>query len=108
MKKIFIKTKHLTLILFIGLTFWGCTNDRITIDKEWNKNGDIEIKITGIRPGEKIHEIMITNSDSAFTIDLNNYYAILPSKHKPISIYKKSRKVNLCSVCSKNNRFIFT
>lgn len=48
-----------------------------------------EKKIIGIRPGEKIHEIMITNSDSAFTVDLNNYYAILPSKHKPISIYEK-------------------
>ena len=35
-------TKHPTLLLFIGLTFWGCTSDGITIDKEWNKNGDIE------------------------------------------------------------------
>ena len=34
--------KHLTLLLFIGLAFWGCTNDGITNDKEWNKNGDIE------------------------------------------------------------------
>lgn len=35
--------------------------------------------IIGIRPGEKIHEEMITTSDSFSTIDLNNYYAILPS-----------------------------
>ena len=35
-------TKHLTLLLFIGLTFWGCTSDGITVDKEWSKNGDIE------------------------------------------------------------------
>ena len=33
--------KHLTL-LFIGFTFWSCTNDGITVDKEWSKNGDIE------------------------------------------------------------------
>lgn len=35
--------------------------------------------ITGIRPGEKIHEEMITASDSFTTIDLGEYYAILPS-----------------------------
>ena len=35
--------------------------------------------IVGIRPGEKIHEEMITSSDSFSTIDLGRYYAILPS-----------------------------
>lgn len=35
--------------------------------------------IIGIRPGEKIHEEMITESDSFTTIDLGDYYAILPS-----------------------------
>jgi len=35
--------------------------------------------IIGIRPGEKIHEEMITTSDSFSTIDLGPYYAILPS-----------------------------
>ena len=38
-----------------------------------------EKPITGIRPGEKIHEEMITSSDSFSTIDLGPYYAILPS-----------------------------
>ena len=33
----------------------------------------------GIRPGEKLHEEMITVSDSMNTIDIGNYYAILPS-----------------------------
>jgi FlaA1/EpsC-like NDP-sugar epimerase len=33
----------------------------------------------GIRPGEKLHEEMITDSDSLNTIDLGKYYAILPS-----------------------------
>ena len=32
--------------------------------------------ITGIRPGEKLHEEMITCSDSFNTYDLGNYYAI--------------------------------
>lgn len=35
-------------------------------------------EIVGIRPGEKVHEEMITASDSFNTYDLGNYYAILP------------------------------
>lgn len=40
---------------------------------------DCEHKIVGIRPGEKVHEEMITSSDSYNTVDLGNYYAILSS-----------------------------
>jgi FlaA1/EpsC-like NDP-sugar epimerase len=36
-------------------------------------------EFVGIRPGEKLHEEMITETDSLNTIDLGNYYAILPS-----------------------------
>lgn len=36
-------------------------------------------EIIGIRPGEKIHEEMITQSDAASTVDLGCYYAILPA-----------------------------
>lgn len=36
-------------------------------------------EIVGIRPGEKLHEEMITESDSLATIDLGQYYAILPA-----------------------------
>lgn len=39
---------------------------------------DCEYPIVGIRPGEKIHEEMITASDSFTTYDLGKYYAILP------------------------------
>ena len=35
-------------------------------------------EIIGIRPGEKVHEEMITSSDSFSTYDLGKYYAILP------------------------------
>ena len=35
-------------------------------------------EIVGIRPGEKIHEEMITSSDSFSSYDLGKYYAILP------------------------------
>ena len=40
---------------------------------------ECEHRIIGIRPGEKIHEEMITESDSFNTIDLGKYFAILPS-----------------------------
>ena len=36
-------------------------------------------KIIGIRPGEKIHEEMITVSDSKNTYEIGNYYAIIPT-----------------------------
>lgn len=38
-----------------------------------------ELEIIGIRPGEKIHEEMITASDSFYTFDLGKYFTILPS-----------------------------
>ncbi|HEY7809925.1 MAG TPA: UDP-N-acetylglucosamine 4,6-dehydratase (inverting) [Allosphingosinicella sp.] len=40
---------------------------------------ECETPVIGIRPGEKIHEEMITSSDSFNTVDLGRYYAILPS-----------------------------
>ncbi len=36
-------------------------------------------RVVGIRPGEKLHEEMITASDSPNTVDLGRYFAILPS-----------------------------
>ncbi len=39
---------------------------------------ECEHRIDGIRPGEKIHEEMITSSDSFTTYDLGKYYVILP------------------------------
>lgn len=43
---------------------------------------ECEKPVIGIRPGEKIHEEMITSSDSYYTYDLGKYYTILPSTHK--------------------------
>lgn len=39
---------------------------------------ECEKPVIGIRPGEKIHEEMITASDSYNTVDLGKYFAILP------------------------------
>ena len=36
-------------------------------------------KIVGIRPGEKLHEEMITETDALNTVEFKDYYVILPS-----------------------------
>lgn len=38
-------------------------------------------EIVGIRPGEKLHEEMITETDSLNTVELEKYYVILPTTH---------------------------
>ena len=43
---------------------------------------DCQHQVVGIRPGEKVHEEMITPSDSFYTYDLGKYYTILPSNPK--------------------------
>lgn len=43
---------------------------------------DCEKPVIGIRPGEKVHEEMITPSDSFYTYDLGKYYTILPTTPK--------------------------
>ncbi|MEP0271090.1 UDP-N-acetylglucosamine 4,6-dehydratase (inverting) [Ekhidna sp.] len=40
---------------------------------------ECEKPVVGIRPGEKVHEEMITASDSFYTYDLGKYYAIIPA-----------------------------
>lgn len=55
-----------------------------------------ELRVVGVRPGEKIHEEMITPSDSFNTYDLGKYYVILPTE--PIwdlNEFKKAYKSEL-------------
>lgn len=49
------------------------------------------VKILGTRPGEKIHEEMISIFDSPNTIDIGKYYLILPNNL--IINYNKSKFV---------------
>lgn len=51
---------------------------------------EAKLEYIGIRPGEKLHEEMITDADSYNTIEFDKYYAILPSdvdKKKYIDYY---------------------
>ena len=54
-------------------------------------NVNYKHKIVGIRPGEKIHEEMITESDSYNTYELNKYYVILSSDEEIMKNIKKLR-----------------
>lgn len=55
-----------------------------------------KIKIVGIRPGEKLHEEMISINDSQNTVEIGNYYAILPQgddKLRKKYLSKKGSKI---------------
>ena len=51
----------------------------LDIAKTINKNAKIEI--IGKRPGEKLHEQMISSDDAEYTYEYKNYYKILPAIH---------------------------
>jgi FlaA1/EpsC-like NDP-sugar epimerase len=40
---------------------------------------DCKREIVGIRPGEKLHEEMITSSDAMNTLEFNDYFVVIPS-----------------------------
>jgi UDP-N-acetylglucosamine 4,6-dehydratase len=40
---------------------------------------DCERRIIGIRPGEKVHEVLLTEDESRHAQEFDDYYAILPS-----------------------------
>ena len=67
---------------------------------------------TGIRPGEKIHEEMITSSDSYTSYDAGEFFIILPSNNLKIiqkikKIYKlKKVKENFSYNSGSNKKFL--
>ncbi len=52
---------------------------------------DCRLKVVGIRAGEKIHEEMITETDSLNTVEFKNYYVIVPTtpQWNTVSLIKK-------------------
>ena len=43
------------------------------------KDAEAKIEIIGIRPGEKLHEVMISNDDSINTLEFDSYFVIQPA-----------------------------
>lgn len=44
--------------------------------------------VVGIRPGEKLHEVMVPEDDAHNTLEYDNYFVILPSHHTAGSGYE--------------------
>lgn len=61
---------------------------------------DCPQEIIGIRPGEKLHEIMIPRDEARRTLEFNNYFAILPDfsaglvSEQPFFNYEKGTPVD--------------
>ena len=84
----------------IETVFWAFSNSKGSelivpklksfkiLDLIYSINSKPKIKVIGIRQGEKIHEELISQSDSRLTIDIGKYYLILPNT-KFFKRYKK-------------------
>ena len=49
------------------------------VDMAKSLSSDISIKVIGIRPGEKLHEMMITRDDAKLTLEFSDHYLIQPT-----------------------------
>ena len=68
-------------------------------------NSKAKIKIIGIRPGEKLHEEMITSSDSLNTVETKKFYVVLPNSEFlewNMSDYIKKNKLFKFKKCKEN------
>ena len=57
--------------------------------KAISDSGNPKIKYIGVRPGEKMHEEMISTNDAFNTIDLKKFYVIVPNSEYLTWNYKK-------------------
>jgi FlaA1/EpsC-like NDP-sugar epimerase len=58
----------------------------------------LKIEIIGVRPGEKIHEELISSADNINTYDIAKYYILLNQNKKLITYYKKKFKAQKTSI----------
>ena len=68
---------------------------------EWSRP---EIRIAGIRPGEKIHEVLVSEEEATRTIDLGEFYCILPALEIEATRikYMSYGRSNICEYTSGN------
>ena len=74
-------------------------------------NKQKKIKYVGLRPGEKLHEELISQYDSNETVDCENYYIILPHDYHDTNFnYNKKKlkrvKKNFVYSSNINNQFL--
>jgi len=60
-------------------------------------------QIIGIRPGEKVHEDLITPAESFSTIDIGNFYVILPNPEYHLG--KHDKKFKICKKVPENFQY---
>ncbi|HXT01680.1 MAG TPA: UDP-N-acetylglucosamine 4,6-dehydratase (inverting) [Elusimicrobiota bacterium] len=59
---------------------------------------DCKTRIVGIRPGEKLHEVMVTEDDARNTLEYPDRYVILPAAHDWSQEYgKKTKGIKRCA-----------
>lgn len=51
---------------------------------------DWEIKVTGLRPGEKMHESLLDVAESVRAVDMDPYYHLKPAWHKPVRLSEEA------------------
>ena len=79
----------------------------LNIAKSISKNP--KLKIIGIRPGEKLHETMISVEDSLYTLEYKNYFKIIPNINNNPKFYKNQKskyvKTNFSYSSDSNTRW---
>ena len=69
---------------------------------------NLSIKISGVRPGEKIDELLVSKDESVQTVETKGEYIIFPNntfvKSKLSKKFKKKKNSKIFEYNSKNNR----
>jgi len=78
-----------------GETFVPKVKSALIVDIADALIGDrkIEKKIIGIRPGEKIHEILISEEEAHRAVDVGDYYSILPILNELIDPVRSQKRL---------------
>lgn len=61
---------------------------------------DVKTHLTGIRPGEKIHELLVSQDDARYTFEVNDAYVVTPlATSKAYSTYSRLEKEGKVKKC---------
>jgi len=82
--EIFVTRMPAANILDLAATIWKFYNDDEITDEDCNKY----FPEVGIRPGEKLHEMLVSEHEALYTVEDNDYRIILPMNGSLDSKYK--------------------